>query len=186
MLLFDPEVNFKFSTLEKEIGPLCTGGCEKMVCIAEIQVTSDALRWPARIFGDKMCSFAVIYLLRTLFVTLYLKVEKFRGIFKLCYNWDIFTIFFLLVLKKPPLNCLWCKSISMEWVREGTNSSWNFERCHKATKFTPLFYLLELIFGHIKSSKLDTNRQTQRLNSQGHIQIMLQLRYLILTLVYRS
>ena len=69
--MFVPEVNFKFSTLEKEIGPLCAGGCEKMVCMAEIQVTSDALRWPARIFGDEMCSFDVIYLLRTLFVTLY-------------------------------------------------------------------------------------------------------------------
>ena len=69
--MFVPEVNFKFSTLEKEIGPLCTGGCEKMVCMAEIQVTSDSFRWPARIFGDKMCTFAVICLLRTLFVTLY-------------------------------------------------------------------------------------------------------------------
>ena len=67
--MFVPEVNFKFSTLEKEIGPLCASGCEKMVCMAKIQVTSDAFRWPAEIFGDKMCSFAVIYLLRSLFVT---------------------------------------------------------------------------------------------------------------------
>ena len=31
--MFVPEANFKFSTLEKEIGPLCAGGCKKMVCI---------------------------------------------------------------------------------------------------------------------------------------------------------
>ena len=73
MLLFVPEANFKFSTLEKEIGPLCAGGCEKMLCMAEIQVTSDALRWPARIFGDKMCSFDVTGSEKTLLVTLYNK-----------------------------------------------------------------------------------------------------------------
>ena len=43
-----------------------------MLCMAEIQVTSDALRWPARIFGDKMCSFDVTGSEKTLLVTLYL------------------------------------------------------------------------------------------------------------------
>ena len=31
-----------------------------LVCMAEIPVTFDAFRWPARILGDKMCSFAVM------------------------------------------------------------------------------------------------------------------------------
>ena len=44
LLLFVPEVKIKFSTSEKEIGSLCASGCEKMVCMAEIQVTSDAFR----------------------------------------------------------------------------------------------------------------------------------------------
>ena len=45
LLLFVPEFNFKFLfTLESQIGPLFAGGCEKIVCVAEIQVTFDALR----------------------------------------------------------------------------------------------------------------------------------------------
>ena len=42
-----------------------------MVCISEIQVTSDALRQPARLFGNKWYSFSIFSLVRTLFVTLY-------------------------------------------------------------------------------------------------------------------
>ena len=57
MLLFVPEGNFKFFVLEKQIGPLCTGGCEKLVYIAEILVTLGVLRSPARFFLNKRCSF---------------------------------------------------------------------------------------------------------------------------------
>ena len=79
MLLFVPEGNFKFLVLWKQIGPLCTGECEKLVCIAEILVTLGVLRWPARFFVYKRCSFDVTGLEKTLLVTLYIlawSVEK--------------------------------------------------------------------------------------------------------------
>jgi len=72
LLLFVPEGNFKFFVLEKQIGPLCTGGCEKLVSIAEILVTLGVLRSPARFFLNKRCSFDMRDSETTVLVTLYI------------------------------------------------------------------------------------------------------------------
>ena len=64
--MFVPEVNFKFLIMEKEIGPLCTGGCEKLVYMAEILVTLSVLREPAKNFWKKMCCFDVTDFEKTL------------------------------------------------------------------------------------------------------------------------
>ena len=69
--MFVPEGNFKFFVLEKQIDPLCTGGCEKLVYIAEILVTLGVLRSPARFFLNKMCSFDMRDSETTVLVTLY-------------------------------------------------------------------------------------------------------------------
>ena len=69
--MFVPEGNFKFLVMWKQIGPLCTGECEKLACIAEILMTLGVLRWPARFFVFKRCSFDVTGSEKTLLVTLY-------------------------------------------------------------------------------------------------------------------
>ena len=69
--MFVPEGNFKFLVLLKQIGPLCTGGCKKLVYMAEILVILSVLREPARIFWNKRCSFDVTDFEKTLLVTLY-------------------------------------------------------------------------------------------------------------------
>ena len=72
--MFVPEDNFKFLVLWKQIGPLCTGECEKLACIAEILMTLGVLRWQARFFVLKRCSFDVTGSEKTLLVTLYNRV----------------------------------------------------------------------------------------------------------------
>ena len=66
-----PRDQFQIFGLENFDGPLCTGGCEKLVYMAEILVTLSVLREPARIFWNKMCSFDVTDFEKTLLVTLY-------------------------------------------------------------------------------------------------------------------
>ena len=72
-----PRGQFQILGFENFHSPLCTGGCKKIVYMPEILVSCHALRWPVRFFGDQRFSFAVIYLVRTLFVTLY-KTSKTR------------------------------------------------------------------------------------------------------------
>ena len=67
--MFVPEDNFKFLVLWKQIGPLCTGECEKLACIAEILMTLGVLSWPPRFFVYKRCSFDVTGSEKTLLVT---------------------------------------------------------------------------------------------------------------------
>ena len=67
-----PRDQFQIFGLENFDGPLCTGGCEILVYMAEILVTLSVLREPARIFWNKMCSFNVTDFEKTLLVTLYL------------------------------------------------------------------------------------------------------------------
>ena len=69
-----PRDQFQIFGLENFDGPLCTGGCEKLVYMAEILVTLSVLREPARIFLNKMCSFDVTDFEKTLLVTLYIKL----------------------------------------------------------------------------------------------------------------
>ena len=66
-----PRDQFQIFGLENFDGPLCTGGCKKLVYMAEILVTLSVLREPARIFLNKMCSFDVTDFEKTLLVTLY-------------------------------------------------------------------------------------------------------------------
>ena len=66
-----PRDQFQIFGLENFDGPLCTGGCEKLVYMAEILVTLSVLREPARIFLNKMCSFDATDSEKTLLVTLY-------------------------------------------------------------------------------------------------------------------
>ena len=66
-----PRDQFQIFGLENFDGPLCTGGCEKLVYMAEILVTLSVLREPARIFWNKMCSFDVTDFEKSLLVTLY-------------------------------------------------------------------------------------------------------------------
>ena len=65
-----PRDQFQIFGLENFDGPLCTGGCKKLVYMAEILVTLSVLREPARIFLNKMCSFDVTDFEKTLLVTL--------------------------------------------------------------------------------------------------------------------
>ena len=67
-----PRDQFQIFGLENFDGPLCTGGCEKLVYMAEILVTLSVLREPAIIFLNKMCSFDVTDFEKILLVTLYL------------------------------------------------------------------------------------------------------------------
>ena len=64
-----PRDQFQIFGLENFDGPLCTGGCEKLVYMAEILVTLSVLREPARIFWNKLCSFDVTDFEITLLVT---------------------------------------------------------------------------------------------------------------------
>ena len=67
-----PRDQFQIFGLENFDCPLCTGGCEKLVYMAEILVTLSVLREPAKNFWNKMCSFDVTDFEKTLLVTLYL------------------------------------------------------------------------------------------------------------------
>ena len=71
-----PRGQFQILGFENFHSPLCTGGCKKIVYMPEILVSCHALRWPVRFFGDQRFSFAVIYLVRTLFVTLYFYQDR--------------------------------------------------------------------------------------------------------------
>ena len=66
--------NFESETIlrlsDDQIGPLCTIECEKLVYVAKILVTLGVLRWPARFFVYKRCSFDVTGSEKTLLVTL--------------------------------------------------------------------------------------------------------------------
>ena len=66
-----PRDQFQIFGLGNYDGPLCTGGCEILVYMAEILVTLSVLGEPARIFWNKMCSFDVTDFEKTLLVTLY-------------------------------------------------------------------------------------------------------------------
>ena len=89
--MFVPEGNFKFVVLWKQIGPLCTGECEKLACIAEILMTLGVLSWPARFFVYKRCSFDVTGSENTLLVTQPNTFTKCTGVcfnLPLCYIWN--------------------------------------------------------------------------------------------------
>ena len=74
-----PRDQFQIFGLENFDGPLCTGGCKKLVYMAEILVTLSVLREPARIFLNKMCSFDVTDFEKTLLVTLYVSDWQTQG-----------------------------------------------------------------------------------------------------------
>ena len=66
-----PRDQFEIFDLENFDGPLCTGRCKKLVYMAEILVPLSVLRYPARFFSNKRCSFDVTDFEKTLLVTLY-------------------------------------------------------------------------------------------------------------------
>ena len=72
-----PRDQFQIFGLENFDGPLCTGGCKKLVYMAEILVTLSVLREPARIFWNKRFSFDVTDFEKTLLVTLYVVLLKY-------------------------------------------------------------------------------------------------------------
>ena len=113
---------FQILDLEKFHSPLCTDGWEKVVFITKILATFHAWRLPVRFFWERRCSFAVIYLLRTLFVTLYIAEKTLDGyrkravpntvekksiiLFGMVSIVDIYNVFVLvtsLLLKNRPL-----------------------------------------------------------------------------------
>ena len=70
-----PRDQFEIFDLENFDGPLCTGRCKKLVYMAEILVPLSVLRYPARFFSNKRCSFDVTDFEKTLLVTLYVSTH---------------------------------------------------------------------------------------------------------------